>query len=71
MSAASRAAGLLLADLQEVEEEDHVVLEDGVNPSCCFCFLASRSNAAGELDDAGSAGGWSGGWRCGTGCQGC
>ena len=44
---------------------------------CCFCFFASGSvgedvvfgsgNAAGELDNAGSAasGGWSGGWRCG------
>ena len=45
--------------------------------ACCFCFLASGSvgedvvvrsgNAAGELDDAGSAGGWSGGWRSGCG----
>ena len=41
--------------------------------SCCFCFFVSGSvgedvvgdggNAAGELDDAGNAGGWSGGWR--------
>ena len=47
---------------------------------CCLCFLASGSvgedvvvgsgNAAGELDDAGSAGGWSGGWKCGIGCKG-
>ena len=68
-----------LAHLQEVGEEHPSAPFDGINPYPCphhhpvaFASLplvlsedvgVGSGNAAGELDDAGSAGGWSGGWR--------